>query len=183
MTTVFIADTGVFVRCGGRTRTSFNRFAGPSDRQVSRCDPPARLRRIRRRSRSGQVSIRDHFVSRWIRGGLDCRCRRTRLHRSTRLDSDGRRRQFIANETDRAEDSIEKVDPALVGLAAQLLDTGEADQIVLLTTDKPAGKAAETLLPQHGPASCRSAVHSDWSLSSAVLSFTPTMYASVNSCS
>ena len=62
---------------------------------------------------------------------------------------DGARR-FIANETDRTEDSIEKADPVLIGLAAQLLDTGEAAHVVLLTTDKPVGKAAETLLPQHG---------------------------------
>ena len=59
-------------------------------------------------------------------------------------------RRFIANETDRDEDVTEKTDTALVGLAAQLLDTGQADHIVLLTTDKPAGRAAETLLPQHG---------------------------------
>lgn len=59
-------------------------------------------------------------------------------------------RRFIANETNRAEDSIEKADTALVGLAAQLLDTGEADHVVLLTTDKPAGHAAETLLAKHG---------------------------------
>jgi len=59
-------------------------------------------------------------------------------------------RRFIAHETDRDEDLIEKADTALVGLAAQLLDTGEADHVVLLTTDKPAGKAAETLLPHHG---------------------------------
>lgn len=59
-------------------------------------------------------------------------------------------RRFIANETDRDEDVTEKADTALVGLAAQVLDTGEADHVVLLTTDKPAGRAAETLLPQHG---------------------------------
>jgi hypothetical protein len=59
-------------------------------------------------------------------------------------------RRFIASETDRDEDNIEKADTALVGLAAQLLDTGEADRVVLLTTDKPAGHAAETLLLQHG---------------------------------
>jgi hypothetical protein len=59
-------------------------------------------------------------------------------------------RRFIANETDRDEDVIEKADTALVGLAAQLLDTEETDNVVLLTTDKPAGRAAETLLPQHG---------------------------------
>ena len=50
-------------------------------------------------------------------------------------------RRFIGNE-----ERIEKADTALVGLAAQLLDTGEADYTILLTTDKPAGKVAETLL-------------------------------------
>lgn len=63
-------------------------------------------------------------------------------------------RRFIANETERDEDIIEKADSALVGLAAQLLDTGQADNIVLLTTDNPAGRAAETLLPQHGFRGC-----------------------------
>ena len=59
-------------------------------------------------------------------------------------------RRFIANETHRDEDIIEKADTARIGLAAQLLHTGEANDIVLLTTDKPAGRAAETLLQQHG---------------------------------
>lgn len=59
-------------------------------------------------------------------------------------------RRVIANETDRDEDIIEKADTALVGLAAQVLDTGQADHVVLLTTDKPAGRAAEMLLPQCG---------------------------------
>lgn len=59
-------------------------------------------------------------------------------------------RRFIASETDRDEDITEKADTALVGLAAQLLDTGQAGHVVLLTTDKPAGRAAETLLLRHG---------------------------------
>jgi hypothetical protein len=59
-------------------------------------------------------------------------------------------RRVIANETDRDEDIIEKADTALVGLAAQVLDTGQADHVVLLTTDKPAGRAAKMLLPQYG---------------------------------
>lgn len=42
-------------------------------------------------------------------------------------------RRFIANETDRNEDIIEKADTALVGLAVQLLDTGNAETAVLLT--------------------------------------------------
>ena len=40
-------------------------------------------------------------------------------------------RQFIANETDRDEDITEKADTVLVWLAAQLLDTGQADHVVL----------------------------------------------------
>ena len=59
-------------------------------------------------------------------------------------------RRFIANETDRAEDSIEKADTALLGLAVQLLDTETVSMVVLLTTDKPTGEAVATLLPEHG---------------------------------
>jgi len=59
-------------------------------------------------------------------------------------------RRFIASETGRDEDRIEKTDTALVGLAAQLLDTGDAKRVVLLTTDKPAGTAAEVILAKHG---------------------------------
>lgn len=59
-------------------------------------------------------------------------------------------RRFIATETDRDEDRIEKADTALVGLAAHLLDSGTADDVVLWTTDKPAGRAAETFLVKHG---------------------------------
>jgi len=42
----------------------------------------------------------------------------------------------------------------LVGRAAQLLDTGKGDNVVRLTTDKPAGRVVETLLPQHGFSDC-----------------------------
>lgn len=40
-------------------------------------------------------------------------------------------RRFIANETDRDEDIIEKADTALIGLVAQLLDTGNAETVIL----------------------------------------------------
>lgn len=59
-------------------------------------------------------------------------------------------RRFIAGETDRDEDLTAKADTALVGLAAQLLDMGATDTVVLLTIDKPAGQAAETHHPNHG---------------------------------
>jgi hypothetical protein len=61
---------------------------------------------------------------------------------------DGARR-FIASETDRNEDTIKKADTALVGLAAQVLENN-VDSVALITTDKPAGAAAETVLSNHG---------------------------------
>jgi len=94
---------------------------------------------------SGNIPYPDGFEEGWIvvTDDLDY----TNPLVSTVMDQ---ARRFIANETDRDEDITEKTDTALVGLAAQLLDTGEADHVVLLTTDKSAGRAAEAFLPQHG---------------------------------
>jgi len=151
MTTVYIADTGVFVRCGGPDKNKFQRLrravrqAGISLRIPRRVyeelggDPAAD------EYPSGDMPYPDGFEEGWIlvADELDY----TNPVVSMVMDE---ARRFIATKTDRDEDSIEKADTALVGLASQLLDTGKADGIVLLTTDKPAGRAAETLLPQHG---------------------------------
>lgn len=58
-------------------------------------------------------------------------------------------RRFIATETDRAEDTVEKTDTALVGLAVQLLAEGRAEKVHIYTGDQPAGKAAEQIIPKH----------------------------------
>jgi len=151
MTTAYVADTGVFVRCGGPDKDTFQRLrralrqAGVSLRIPQRVyeelggDPAAD------EYPSGNIPYPDGFEEGWIvvADKLDY----ANPLVSTVMDDT---RRYIANETDRDEDHIEKADTALVGLAAQLLDTGEASSVVLLTTDKPAGNAAETLLPQHG---------------------------------
>jgi hypothetical protein len=151
MTTVYIVDTGVFVRCGGPDNNKFQRLrravrqAGVSLRIPQRVyeelggDPAADA------YPSGNVPYPDGFEEGWIVVADELDYANPLV--STVMDE---ARPFIANETDRDEDITEKADTALVGLAAQLLDTGEANHIVLLTTDKPAGNAAETLLPQHG---------------------------------
>lgn len=59
-------------------------------------------------------------------------------------------RRFIANKTSRGEDLIEKTDTALVGLSIHLLNNENQEKVVVLTTDKPAGLAAETILEKHG---------------------------------
>ena len=40
-------------------------------------------------------------------------------------------RRFVASETDRDEDRVEKADIALVGLAAELLNIGKVSEVVL----------------------------------------------------
>ena len=151
MTTVYIADTGVFVRCGGPDKDKFQRLrqalrqAGVSLHVPQRVyeelggDPAAD------EYPSGNIPYPDGFDEGWITVAdeLDY----TNPLVSTVMDE---ARRFIAKETDRDEDVTEKADTALVGLAAQVLDTGEAGRVVLLTTDKPAGRAAETLVPKHG---------------------------------
>jgi hypothetical protein len=151
MRTIYIVDTGVFVRCGGPDKNKFQRLrravrqAGIALHIPQRVyeelggDPTADA------YPSGNIPYPDGLEEDWIvvADELDY----TDPLVSTVMDE---ARRFIANETDRDEDNIEKADTALAGLAAQVLDSDDADQVVLLTTDKPAGKAAKTLLPQHG---------------------------------
>jgi len=151
MTTIYVADTGVFVRCGGPDNEKFRRLR----RALQQADASLRIpQRVYEELGgdpaaeaypSGNIPYPDGFEEGWIvvADELDY----TNALVSTVMDDT---RRFVANETGRDEDRIEKADTALVGLAAQLLDTGEADSVVLLTTDKPAGKAAETILGDHG---------------------------------
>ncbi|WP_136591972.1 hypothetical protein [Salinigranum halophilum] len=151
MTTAYLADTGVFVRCGGPNNEKFQRLrravrkAGVSLRISQRVyeelggDPAADA------YPSGDIPYPDGFEEGWI--AVADELNYTHPLVSSVMDD---ARRFIANETNRDEDIIEKADTALVGLAVQVLDDGEANRVVLLTTDKPAGRAAETLLPQYG---------------------------------
>ncbi|MFD1514089.1 hypothetical protein [Halomarina rubra] len=151
MTTAYIVDTGVFVRCGGPDNEKFQRLR----RAVRQAGVILLVPQRVYEELGGDPTAEDYpsadipyqagFDEGWtvVAPALDY----TNPKVSTVMDE---ARRFIANATDRNEDIIEKADTALIGLAAQLLDTGQADHIVLLTTDKPAGKAAETLLAQRG---------------------------------
>ncbi|NGM69099.1 hypothetical protein G6M89_08775 [Natronolimnobius sp. AArcel1] len=150
MSTVYLADSGVFIRCGGPDRDKYQRLrravrtAGitlyvprrvyeelggePSDEAYPTSSMP-----WQEGIEEGWIVVADplEYTNPIVSGIMDAT------------------RRFIANETGRSQDIVEKADTALVGLAAQFLES-EADQIVLLTTDKPAGRAAETLLPEYG---------------------------------
>ena len=150
MTTAYIADTGVFIRCGGSDNEKFQRLrhalreAGVTLILPQRVykelggDPAAEYP-------SGTLRHVEGFDESWLTVADELDYANSTV--STVMDA---ARRFIATETGREEDRIEKADTALVGLAVQLLDVGQADHVVLLTTDKPAGRAAETLLPKYG---------------------------------
>lgn len=55
-------------------------------------------------------------------------------------------RRFVADRANVDEDTVEKADTALVGVAAGRLDGDETLSVELYTGDKLAGRAAETLL-------------------------------------
>lgn len=151
MTTSFVADTGVFVRCGGPNNDKFQRLRRALRQAGVTIKIPQRVYQELGGDPSADVypaaDIRSSvgFEEGWIvvADELDY----TNPVVSGVMDE---ARRFIANETNRSEDLTEKADTALVGLAAQLLDSGQVKRVVLLTTDKPAGRAAETLLPRHG---------------------------------
>jgi hypothetical protein len=151
MTTAYIADTGVFVRCGSPDNKKFQRLRNAlREAGVSLLVPQRVYDELGGNSAtteypSGNVAYADGFEEGWltVADELDY----TESVVSTVMDA---ARRFIAAETDRDEDLIEKADTALLGLAVQVLASGQADHVVLLTTDKPAGRAAETLLPKHG---------------------------------
>lgn len=150
MGTAYVADTGIFVRCGGTDNEKHRRLQKALQETGTKLlippqvyeelggDPaaeeyPSGGTRWRQGIKEGWIEVRTlDYSAPVVAKAMDAATR------------------FIASETNRKHDEIEKADGALAGLAAQLLDTGEADTVVLLTTDKPAGCAAETILPRHG---------------------------------
>jgi hypothetical protein len=58
--------------------------------------------------------------------------------------------RYIANADDRSEDEIERADPALGALAAQMLSTDAATHAYIYTTDIAAGEGAEAVLGSAG---------------------------------
>lgn len=150
MTTVYIADTGVFVRCGGPDNEKFQRLRRALQQAGVALLIPQRVYEelggdpAAEEYPSGNIPYPVGFEEGWIVVADELDYTKPRV--SKVMDE---ARRFIANETTRNENLIEKADTALLGLAVQLLDSGTADNVVILTTDKPAGRAAETLLPQY----------------------------------
>lgn len=151
MTTVYLADTGVFVRAGGPTNEKYRRLRRAVRKANASLLIPQRVyeelggdpddQAYPSGTNRWQAGIEEGWIV--VADELD----HTDRVVSTVMDA---ARRFIANETGRDEGEIEQTDTALVGLAAALLDAGEASTVILLSTDKPAGHAAETILSDVG---------------------------------
>ena len=59
-------------------------------------------------------------------------------------------RRYIANADDRHEDEIERADTELAGVLAQALDTGQASEAYVYTTDIAAGEGIEAIFSSQG---------------------------------
>lgn len=138
-----------FIACGRRHNTKYTaleRFARRND--VTFVIPQRvyeELGGAPDRSTPGQLPIASAIDAGWVTvaPAID----HTNGTVSAVMDHAGR---FIAKSSNRNEDQIEKADTALAGVSIQLLDTGEAEFIRLVTTDTAAGEGVVNAVEAHG---------------------------------
>ena len=149
--TVYVADTGVFVRCGGRENDKSHRLRRALRGANAELVVPWRVAaELGAHPESEAYPSVDGTFSTGVEEGWVVVADELPYGDplvSTVMDQT---RRFIATETGRNEDVVEKADTALVGLAAHVLESGGATKVVVLTTDKPAGRGAERILANHG---------------------------------
>ena len=146
---VWIADTGVFIAAGRQENSKFTALARFVERHGMTFVIPRRvyneLSGAPDRSTPGELPIDTAIDAGWVRIAepLDY----TNLAVATVMDDV---RGYIARTSNRNEDTIEKADTALAGVAAQLLETGKAAYIYLVTTDIDAGEGAVSAVDNAG---------------------------------
>ena len=146
---VWIADTGVFIAAGRQENSKFTALARFAERRDATFVIPRRvydeLSGAPDRSTPSELPIDTAIDAGWVRiaDPLDY----TNPAVATVMDNV---RGYIARASNRNEDTIEKADTALAGVAAQLLETGKAGYIYLVTTDIDAGKGAVNAIGNAG---------------------------------
>lgn len=126
----YIVDTCVFVACGQADDPKFRRLRTEAERRDATFRIPPRVYEELGGDpetdayASGSMPIESAIQAGWV----------TVTDPPDYTDSTvsqvmDQARRFIATETDRAEDAVEKTDAALVGLAVQLLTEGRAETV------------------------------------------------------
>lgn len=146
---VWVADSGVFIACGRQQASKYTALRRFARRNALTFVIPQRvyaeLGGAPERSTPGQTPINSAIDDGWVTISDDLDYTNPTV--ASVMDDV---RSFIANASNRAEDTVEKADTTLGGVAAQLLNTGNATEIYLLTTDTDAGTGVVTALEAHG---------------------------------
>lgn len=147
MSTLHVADTGLFVAMGGPSKERYRavrRFARRND--VTFVLPE----RVYDELTGNEGDVRTPPIDTAIEAGWVSVA--SPLEFSQPVVSrvmDGVQR-YVANADDRPADEVERADAALAALAVQHLSTGTATEVYIYTTDIAAGEGAETILASEG---------------------------------
>ena len=137
----WIADTGLFIACGRQQNNKYTALARFAQRHDRTFVTPHRvydeLGGAPERSTPGETPINTAIDAGWVRVADPLDYANPTV--ATVMDDV---RGYIARASNRDEDTIEKADTALAGVAVQLLDDDEAGYIYLVTTDIHAGEGA-----------------------------------------
>ena len=145
----WIADTGLFIACGRQQNnkyTALERFAGRND--ITFVIPQRvydELGGAPDRSTPGQTPINSAIDAGWVAVANEPTYTDSKVSRVM----DGVR-SYIAASSNRDEDQIEKTDTALGGVAVERLSNGDAEFVVVITTDVDAGEGVVAALTASG---------------------------------
>ncbi|KZN22630.1 hypothetical protein A4G99_19430 [Haladaptatus sp. R4] len=145
----WVADSGLFIACGRQQNnkyTALRRFAQRNG--ISFMIPQrvySELGGAPNRSTPSQTPINSAIDAGWVTTAdeLDY----TNGGVAAVMDTV---RRFIAKASHRSEDQIEKADTALAGVAMQLLNSGNAASVTVVTRDTDAGKGVVRAIEARG---------------------------------
>ena len=146
---VWVADTGLFIACGRQQNNKYVALRQFAQRKGISFVIPRRVHEelggAPDRSTPGRTPINSAIDAGWVTVAdeLD-------YSNSTVASVMDDVRTFIARASNRDEDRVEKADTALAGVAAQLLERGDASSVVVVTTDRDAGEGAVRALEADG---------------------------------
>lgn len=147
--TTVIIDSGVLIACGGQKNAKSQAFERFARRSVSSFIIPERVHAELGGAPEGfgvsGASVDIAIETGWLSVADDLNYSNSDV--ASAMDDV---RTFIADRTNRDEDTIEKADAALGGLAIQLLTRDAVRNIVVLTTDRPAGAGVGHALSRRG---------------------------------
>lgn len=147
MSTLHIADTGLFVAMGQQSNSRYQAVRQFARRNDITFILPRRVYKELPADETDEqpLPINSAVEEGWISVSSPLNFSQPVVSRVM----DGVQR-YIANADDRSADAIERADCALAALAAQKLNTGAATEVYIYTTDIAAGEGAETVLASEG---------------------------------